>query len=49
MQYINVLSFKRPELELAKEGHMQLQQLATFETLYMRKRQAIMPIPEVKS
>lgn len=29
-------------LELAKEGHLQLQQLATFETLYMRKRQAIM-------
>ena len=28
-------------LELAKEGHLQLQQLATFETLYMRKRQAI--------
>ena len=25
-------------LELAKEGHLQLQQLATFETLYMRKR-----------
>lgn len=29
-------------LELAKEGHLQLQQLATFETLYMRKRQALM-------
>ena len=29
-------------LELAKEGHLQLQQLATFEALYMRKRQAIM-------
>ncbi len=29
-------------LELAKEGHLQLQQLATFETLYMRKKQAIM-------
>ncbi|MDI7774307.1 ScpA family protein [Asticcacaulis sp. EMRT-3] len=29
-------------LELAKEGHLQLQQLATFETLYMRKRQPIL-------
>jgi segregation and condensation protein A len=29
-------------LELAKEGHLQLQQLATFETLYMRKRQNLM-------
>ena len=29
-------------LELAKEGQLQLQQLATFDTLYMRKRQPIM-------
>lgn len=29
-------------LELAKEGQLQVQQLATFETLYMRKRQPIM-------
>ena len=28
-------------LELAKEGQLQVQQLATFETLYMRKRQPI--------
>lgn len=35
-------------LELAKEGQLQIQQLATFETLYMRKRQPIMPIPEAK-
>lgn len=28
-------------LELAKEGQLQLQQLATFDTLYMRKRQPI--------
>ncbi len=34
-------------LELAKEGQVQLQQLATFDTLYMRKRQPIMPIAEV--
>ncbi len=29
-------------LELAKEGHLQLQQLATFETLYMRKRPVLL-------
>ena len=29
-------------LELAKEGQLQVQQLATFETLYMRKRQPIL-------
>lgn len=29
-------------LELAKEGQLQLQQLATFETLYMRKRPPLM-------
>ncbi len=28
-------------LELAKEGQLQLQQLATFETLYMRRRQKL--------
>ena len=28
-------------LELCKEGQLQLQQLATFETLYMRKRQPV--------
>lgn len=37
-----VASTLSASLELAKEGHLQLQQLATFETLYMRKRQAIM-------
>jgi segregation and condensation protein A len=36
-----VASTLSASLELAKEGHLQLQQLATFETLYMRKRQAI--------
>ncbi|EGF90305.1 scpA/B family protein [Asticcacaulis biprosthecium C19] len=35
-------------LELTKEGQLQLQQLATFDTLYMRKRTPLMPIPEVK-
>lgn len=33
-----VASTLSASLELAKEGHLQLQQLATFETLYMRKR-----------
>jgi segregation and condensation protein A len=28
-------------LELCKEGQLQLQQLAIFETLYMRRRQSI--------
>jgi segregation and condensation protein A len=37
-----VASTLSASLELAKEGHLQLQQLATFETLYMRKRQALM-------
>ncbi|ESQ93962.1 segregation and condensation protein A [Asticcacaulis benevestitus] len=36
-----VASTLSASLELAKEGHLQLQQLATFETLYMRKRQPI--------
>ncbi len=34
-------------LELAKEGHLQLQQLAVFDTLYMRRRQPIFPAREV--
>ena len=29
-------------LELTKEGQLQIQQLGTFETLYMRKRPAFM-------
>ena len=33
-------------LELAKEGQLQLQQLATFETLYMRRQPY--PVPEAK-
>ena len=32
-------------LELAKEGQLQLQQLATFETLYMRRRQKLIEEP----
>lgn len=43
-----VASTLSASLELAKEGQLQLQQLATFETLYMRKRQPIMPVTETR-
>ena len=44
-----VASTLSASLELAKEGQLQLQQLAVFDTLYMRKRQAIFPAREVNN
>ncbi len=44
-----VASTLSASLELAKEGQLQLQQLAVFDTLYMRKRQAVFPAREVNN